>query len=107
MVRNLYRFYLYAVYIALLIFIATALGGLLSTLLAFTPLRGNYDSIPDRAQIVQSISLVTVALVIAGALACLHYWLLRRDMRRDPTAGTSAVRSFFLNIIEGIGVLIA
>jgi hypothetical protein len=104
MVRHLYRFYLYAVYIALLIFIAGALGGLLATLLAFTPLRGDSGSIPDRAQVVQSVSLATVALVIAGALASLHYWLIRRDIHSDPAAGTSAIRAFFLNMTIGIGV---
>src|SRR5215472_5459680 len=100
MVRALYRFYLYAVSIALLIFIAAALGGLLATLLPFTPLRSSSDSIPDRAQIVQSIALATVALVFAGPLVGLHYWLIRRDMRADPAAGRGAIRSFFLNITE-------
>jgi Domain of unknown function (DUF5671) len=104
MVRNLYRFYLYVVYIVLLIFIAGALGALLAMLLAFTPLRGSYGNIPDRAQVVQSISLATVAVVIAGALASFHYWLIRRDMRSDPEAGTSGIRAFFLNMTVGIGV---
>src|SRR5262249_39333107 len=107
MVRALYRFYLYAVSIALLIFIATALGGLLATLLPFTPLRSSSDSIPDRAQIVQSLALATVALVFAGPLVGLHYWLIRRDMRADPAAGASAMRAFFLNVTEGIGALLA
>src|SRR5271169_866924 len=105
MVRALYRFYLYAVSIALLIFIAVALGGLLSTLLPFTPLHGMYDSMPDHAQIVQSITLATIVLLIAGPLFGLHYWLIRRDMR--AAAGTSAIRSFFLNVTEGIGILLA
>ncbi len=104
MVRTLYRFYLYVIYIALLIFVAGALGALLATLLAFTPLRGSYGSIPDRAQVVQSISLATVAVVIAGALASLHYWLIRRDVRSDPEAGVSGIRAFFLNMTVGIGV---
>jgi caffeoyl-CoA O-methyltransferase len=107
MARALYRFYLYAVSIALVIFIAASLGGLLATLLPFTPLRSTYDSFPDRAHIVQSIALVTVALVFAGPLVGLHYWLIRRDMSDDPAAGASAIRSFFLNVTEGIGVLLA
>src|SRR5437762_10370277 len=106
MVRALYRFYLYTVFIALLIFIAVALGRLLATLLPFTPLHSPYDSIPDRSQVVQSIAFAIVALVFAGPLTGLHYWLIRRDMRSDPTAGTSAIRSFFLNMTSGVGVLL-
>jgi caffeoyl-CoA O-methyltransferase len=107
MVRALYRFYLYAVSITLLIFITTSLASLLATLLPFTPLRSVYDSFPDRAHIIQSIALFTVSLVFAGPLVGLHYWLIRRDMRADPAASASAIRSFFLNMTEGISVLLA
>jgi Domain of unknown function (DUF5671) len=107
MLRALYRFYLYAVSIALLIFIVVALSRLLTTLLAFTPLRGKYGPIPDRAEVVQSIFFAIIALVIGGGLVGLHYWLIRRDIDGDPAAGMSGIRSFFLNITEGIGVLLA
>ncbi len=107
MVRNLFRFYLYTVYIALLIFIAVAIGGLLSTLLVFTPLRGSSDAPPSQAQVIQAIALAASASVIAGALAVLHYWLIRRDRRNDPAAATSAIRAFFLNIVEAIGICLA
>lgn len=104
MARNLYRFYLYTVYIALLIFIAVSTGRMLSTVLRLTPLKGSFTSVPTRQEIVQSVVLAVAAWVIAGALAGLHYWLIRRDIRYDPTAGTSAIRSFFLNITEAIGI---
>ncbi|HZR43095.1 MAG TPA: DUF5671 domain-containing protein [Ktedonobacteraceae bacterium] len=104
MVRNLYRFYLYTVSIALLIFIAVAIGRLLSTLLLFTPLRGSYETLPGQAQVIQALTFAGVTVVIAGALAVLHYWLIRRDIRNDPTAATSAIRAFFLNIAEAIGI---
>ena len=107
MVRNLFRFYLYTVYIALLIFIAVAIGGLLSTLLVFTPLRGSSDALPSQAQVIQAIALAASASVIAGALAVLHYWLIRRDRRDDPAAATSAIRAFFLNSVEAIGICLA
>ncbi|TMC20150.1 MAG: hypothetical protein E6J34_13585, partial [Chloroflexi bacterium] len=107
MVRNLYRFYLYIVYIALLCFIVAALRGLLSVALAFTPLRGSAGTLPDHTLVVQSISFAVIALVIAGALAALHYWLIRRDVSSDATAGASAIRSFFLNMTEALGIAVA
>jgi hypothetical protein len=107
MVRNLYRFYLYIVYIALLNFIVVALRGLLYVALAFTPLRGSAGTPPDHTQVVQSVSFAVIALVIAGALAALHYWLIRRDISSDALAGASAIRSFFLNITEALGIAVA
>ncbi len=104
MARNLYRFYLYAVYIALLIFIAVVTGRMLNTVLDLTPLRGPFTSAPARQEIVQSVVLAVAAWVIAGALAGLHYWLIRRDIQHDTAAGTSAIRSFFLNVTEAIGI---
>jgi hypothetical protein len=104
MVRHLYRFYLYTVFIALLIFAAVAVGQFLATVLAFTPLRGSNDVVPDHTVVLQSTIFVLVSLLIAGALGGLHYWLIRRDMRNDPAAEASAIRSFFLNISEAIGV---
>lgn len=104
MARNLYRFYLYTVFIFLLNFIAVVTGRLLNTLLNLTPLRGAYTSVPARQEIVQSVVFAVLAWVIAGTLAGLHYWLIRRDIRHDAAAGTSAIRSFFLNITEAIGI---
>lgn len=107
MVRNLYRFYLYTVYIALLIFAAAVTGQFLNTLLNQTPLRGSYTSASSSAQIVQSLVFTVVAWIIAGALGGLHYWLIRRDLQSDPTAGTSAIRAFFLNAAEAVGIILA
>ncbi len=107
MARHLYRFYLYSIYIALLIFIAVVTGQMLNTLLNLTSLRGSYISAPTRPEIVQSVVLTVVAWVIAGILAGLHFWLIRRDIQRDTTAGASAIRAFFLNIPEAIGIVLA
>ncbi|WP_151757753.1 DUF5671 domain-containing protein [Dictyobacter vulcani] len=104
MARSLYRFYIYAVATALLIFAMSAFGSLLSTGLAFTSLRGSYQDIPTQAQFVQALSYACVAFLIAGFLGGLHYWLLRRDLRQEPQAANSAIRSFFLNTTEGISV---
>src|SRR3989442_9367749 len=107
MVRNLYRFYLYAVFDALLIFAMVALGRLLQTLLDLTPLKDTFQSVPSSAEVTQSVVFALVSWVIAGLLGGLHYWLIRRDMQNDPTAANSGIRSFFLNIPEGIGAAIA
>jgi len=98
MARNLYRFYLYTVFIAMLIFATVGLGRLLQPLLAFTPLGGTYPGVPSSSDIVQAVVFFLISLVIASLLGGLHYWLIRRDMRSDPAAGQSAIRAFFLNI---------
>src|SRR5712691_1341956 len=103
MARNLYRFYLYVVYIGMLIFAANGIRALLQLLFTFTPLRGEIS--PTHTDIVQAVVFGVVSLVIAVPLAGLHYWLIRRDMHSDPAAGGSAVRSFFLNFAEAISLL--
>jgi Domain of unknown function (DUF5671) len=105
--RNLYRIYLYIVFIAMLIFAAVGLGMLLQTLFSLTPLRGAYGTIPTNASIVQVIVFFVVSWLIAGIFGILHYWLIRRDIKNDPTAGQSAIRSFFLNITELIDAPLA
>ena len=105
MARNLYRFYLYLVYIGMLGFTASGIRMLLQLLFEFTQLRGGSPG-PDHTAIVQSIIFAGVSLVIAVPLCLLHYWLIRRDMRSDPTAaGSGSVRSFFLNFAEAISLL--
>ena len=94
--RNLYRFYLYIVYIDLLIFVAFAVGYLLNTLLALTSLRGIYGGNHLMQQsVMQAIVFAVVASAIAGALAGLHYWLIRRDMQHDPAGGCQRDPLFF------------
>lgn len=107
MARNLYRVYLYIVCIALLIFAAVGLEGLLQSLFAFTPLKGSDNPLPSNTALVQAVVFFVVSWIIALALGGLHYWLIRRDMQNDPTAGGSAIRSFFLNLVELIAVPIA
>ncbi len=107
MARNLYRIYLYSVFIAMLIFAAVGLGMLLQTLFSLTPLRGAYGTIPTNAAIVQVTVFFAVSWFIAALFGILHYWLIRRDMHNDPAAGSSAIRSFFLNITELIDAPLA
>lgn len=48
MARNLYRFYLYIIFIALIVFAVVVTSQLLGTLFEFTSLRGSYDTPPPR-----------------------------------------------------------
>jgi len=107
MLRNLYRFYLYTVYIALLVFVAVITGRLLNALLSLTPLHGSYGHVASQAEVVQALVFAVVTWLIAGVLGGLHYWLIHRDMRSNPSAGTSAIRSFFLNVTEAVAIAIA
>ncbi len=98
MLRGLYRFYLYSVFIAMLLF-ATAGVIQLLTVLFQTIFKEPYNT-PSAASLVQAVVFGVVALVVATLFGGLHYWLIRRDMQNDPMAGNSAVRSFFLNAVE-------
>ncbi len=107
MARNLYRIYLYVVFIAMLIFAAIGLGMLLQTLFSLTPLRGAYGTVPTNASLVQVTVFFAVSWLIAAFFGILHYWLIRRDIQNDPAAGHSAIRSFFLNFAELIDAPLA
>ncbi len=98
MLRGLYRFYLYAVFIALLVFAASGVIQLLTVL--FQSIFKNPNNIPSAASMVQAIVYGVVSLIIAALFGVLQYWLIRRDTRNDPVAGNSATRSFFLNAVE-------
>src|SRR5262249_52944687 len=69
--------------------------------LALTPLRGG-DTVPSNAVIVQAAVFAVVAWFIALVLGGSHYWLICRDMRADPVAGSSGVRAFFFNATEAV-----
>ena len=107
MARNLYRIYLYIVFIAMLIFAAVGLDMLLQTLFSLTPLRGAYGTVPTNASIVQVTVFFSVSWFIAAFFGILHYWLIRRDIQIDPRAASSAIRSFFLNFTELIDAPLA
>ena len=98
MLRGLYRFYLYSVFIAMLLFATTGVIQLLTVL--FQNIFKEPYNTPSAASLVQAMVFGIVALVVATLFGGLHYWLIRRDMQNDPMAGNSAVRSFFLNAVE-------
>lgn len=102
MARGFYRVYLYTVFGGMLIFVAVATSSFLGTLLSLTSLRGVYASPPSQPVLVQAGVLAFVSWVVAGILGGLHYWLIQRDLRTDPTAATSGIRAFFLNILEAL-----
>lgn len=107
MARQLYRVYLYVVSIALLIFGAVSVGVLLATLLSYTSLRGSFRSAPESNELVQRLVFAIVAWLIAVLLGGLHYRLIRRDMTSHPAAASGGIRSFFLNMTEGLAALVA
>lgn len=108
MIHNLYRFYLYAVFVALLIFATVGLTAFLQALFSLTGLRGLYSGVPASAAVTQAGVFFGVSWFIAALIGGLHYWLIRRDMRSGPASGGSnAIRSFFLNVTELIAAPIA
>ncbi|GCE46535.1 hypothetical protein EI42_00046 [Thermosporothrix hazakensis] len=103
MIRNLYRVYLYAVYIALLDYIVFATSRFLEALFRFVlPHEGNVST-----QFTQATIFAVVSWVLAGALIVLHVWLIRRDIQNHPEARGSAIRHFFLNLAQGANALTA
>lgn len=107
MARTLYRIYLYLVCIVMLVFAAISLGALLNTLLLETPLRGIYEGAPDSRTVVQNSVLASIALLVTVGIAGVHYWLIRRDMAGDASAGSGGVRSLALNLVQGAAALVA
>lgn len=102
-VRSLARIYYYIVFIAMLVLAAVGIGFVLNTLLGLTPLAGD-QSRPDSATVTRSILFAGVAWLIAGVLGGVHYWLIRRDLETDPSAGPGGIRSFFLNATQFIAI---
>jgi len=102
-VRSLARFYYYIVFIAMLVLAAVGIVIVLNTLLGLTPLAGDQPP-PDSPTITRSVLFAAVAWLIAGGLGGVHYWLIRRDLATDPTAGPGGIRSFFLNAAQFIAI---
>ncbi|HLZ80186.1 MAG TPA: DUF5671 domain-containing protein, partial [Ktedonobacteraceae bacterium] len=98
MLRGLYRFYLYTVFIAMLVFATIGVIQLLTVL--FQNIFKDPFNTPNTANLVQAVVFGVVAIIIAALFGGLHYWLIRRDTRNDSTAGKSGVRAFFLNAVE-------
>lgn len=107
MARTLYRIYLYGVWLFLMIFATVAVGVVLGTLLSNTPLNGQYQPILSGITVTQQVIFALLAVIVAGLLGGLHYWLIRRDIRDDPAAATGPVRALFLNGVEAIAILVA
>jgi len=105
MLRGLYRFYLYAVFIAMLLFATTGVIQLLTVLFQIV-FKDPYNT-SSSASLVQALVYGIVSLITAVLFGGLHYWLIRRDMRNDSMAGNSAVRAFFLNAVELISLPLA
>ncbi|MFL5625644.1 MAG: hypothetical protein ACJ788_08620 [Ktedonobacteraceae bacterium] len=107
MLRDLYRVYLYVVFIAMLFFGVSGIQRILQILLAQTPLKSQYETAPSHSDVVQAVVYAAIAVFTAAVFGGLHYWLIRRDIRSDAGASSGAIRSFFLNFVEAINLPIA
>src|SRR5258708_31588484 len=107
MLRGLYRFYLYVVFIAMLFFAVSGVQRVLQILLAQTPLKSQYETAPSHSDVVQAVVYAAIAVFTAAIIGGLHYWLIRRDIRSDASAGSGGIRSFFFNFVEAIILPIA
>lgn len=105
MARTLYRIYLYAVWLFLMVFATVAVGVVLSTLLMASPLNGSSQISLSDAAVTQQVIFALLAVIVAASLGGLHYWLIRRDIRDDPAAASGPVRALFLNGVEAGAVL--
>ncbi|GAC1377837.1 MAG: hypothetical protein NVSMB33_00330 [Ktedonobacteraceae bacterium] len=103
MLRGLYRFYLYTVFITMLLFATFGAQRLLQVVLVQTLFKETYYTISS-ADLVQAFVFAVVSFVTAGLLGGLHYWLIRRDMQSDAMAGNGTARAFFLNTVELISL---
>ncbi|MGH2516933.1 MAG: hypothetical protein ACRDHP_14875, partial [Ktedonobacterales bacterium] len=106
MARTLYRIYLYGVWLFLMVFATIAVGVVLGTLVAASPLNGSSQISLTGTSATQEVVFALLAVVIAALLGGLHYWLIRRDIRDDPAAATGPVRALFLNGVEAVAVLV-
>lgn len=107
MERTLYRIYLYFILDVLVLFATIATAIFLGELFQATPLNGTAQQVVSPDQIRQPAALAGVAWVTALTIGGLHYWLIRRNIQTEPGAARGWVRSFFLNGIELLAVLVA
>src|SRR5260221_14149201 len=98
MSRYLFRFCLYPVFIAMLIFPTVGLGRRLQAPLAITPLRGAYGARPLNPDIVQAGVFFLFSFVKIYFLWGMHYSLVSRGMDRSTPAGQRVFPYFFLKI---------
>lgn len=107
MVRSLYRVYLYSVLVVLLYFTAISTAILVGKLFEFTPLNSPNTRAFVGSEVTAPATFAAIAWLMTLLVGGLHYWLLLRDERGDPTAGPGAVRAFMVNFAEGVAALVA
>lgn len=62
---------------------------------------------PPRQQVLAAFPLLLVTLAVAVPWLALHYWLLRREERRDPAARGAALRVVLLDLMTiGFGAVV-
>src|SRR5258708_37152688 len=76
MLRGLYRFYLYVVFIAMLFFAVSGVQRVLQILLAQTPLKSQYETAPSHSDVVQAVVYAAIAVFTAAIIGGLHSWVI-------------------------------
>jgi hypothetical protein len=72
-----------------------------------TPIFQGPGAPPPGQQVRDALPALLVALAVAAPLLALHYWLLRRDERRDPTARGAIERVILLDLATiGFGAVV-
>src|SRR5258708_11998810 len=107
MLRGLYRFYLYVVFIAMLFFAVSGVQRVLQIWLAERALKSQDETAPSHSDVVQAVVYAAIGVFTAAIIGGLHYWLIRREIRSDASEGSGGIRSFVLNFVEAIILPIA
>ncbi len=126
MVVSLRRVYLYSAIAGVLSAVALALVRVLHPLLwmlgvpdaidwsvlssgqsVAVPLFNAAGTPPPGQQLLAALPLLLVTLAVAVPWLALHYWLLRREERRDPAARGAALRVVLLDLMTiGFGAVV-
>lgn len=97
MVSSLRRLYLYLVASAAFVFTTYALDRFIDGLIYNAAGFSQYPAYFNVPSMRQAVALLLVAVIIAVPIGAVHWWLIRREGKTDPTARANGVRAFFVS----------